>query len=234
MKRLLACAAALICLLTLSELSGRATQENKPVTGGVRAARTFDAKKRELISTALPAVRIKFGKDFKYIGGQSFILYDVANAEQHFFVDADKEGRIRRLYWVQFEGYLPGNNHTYNYKSDKTANLGGYEFIADSLARTVEAAKAEQRPDSDGARARAFLENKGYRMASNELLWQRLVHMVDAGKRNELMIIYLEDLGGSGLLAEDFAKNGKAERMWKDVAEGLLRRAVSGIEIRGN
>jgi hypothetical protein len=54
-----------------------------------------------------------------------------ARAEQHFFVDADKEGRIKRMYWVQFEGYLPINTHTYNYRSTQKVNLGGLEFIAD-------------------------------------------------------------------------------------------------------
>src|SRR4051812_35220338 len=73
-------------------------------------------KNQELISTGLPAIKIRFDKPFKYVGQQSFVLYDVANAEQHFFVDADKEGRIKRLYWIQFEGYLPDNSHTYRYK----------------------------------------------------------------------------------------------------------------------
>ena len=50
------------------------------------------------------------------------------------------------------------------------------------------------RPDSDGNRARAFLGTKGYRLGSDEVMSQRLVHLIDEAKRNELMIIYLEDL----------------------------------------
>src|SRR5262245_30206936 len=73
-----------------------------------------------LTSTEMPAVKLKFDKEFKYVDGQSFILYDVARAEQHFFVDADEKGRIKRMYWVQFEGYLPSNKHTYRYKATKT------------------------------------------------------------------------------------------------------------------
>src|SRR5262249_39908043 len=46
-------------------------------------------KDQVLISTRMPAVRLTFEKDFKYVGGQAFILYGVARAEQHFFVDAD-------------------------------------------------------------------------------------------------------------------------------------------------
>jgi hypothetical protein len=79
--------------------------------------------------------------------------------------------------WVQFEGYLPTNTHAYRYKVIKTANIGGLEFIADASARNIKGNPG--RPDSDGSRARAFLEGKGYRMASDDVMSQRLVHLVD-------------------------------------------------------
>ncbi len=186
-------------------------------------------KGQVLTSTEMPAVKIEFDKGFKYVGGHDFILYEVARAEQHFFLDADKEGRIKRVYWVQFEGYLPSNTHIYRYKANKTVSIGGLEFIADAYARNIKGNQG--RPDSDGARARAFLESKGYRMASDEVLSQRLVHLVDEAKRNELMIIYLEDLSGTGLTAADLAPNGKAAAQWDEVSKGLLDRAVKGIKI---
>ncbi|MEK6279283.1 MAG: hypothetical protein AABN95_02920 [Acidobacteriota bacterium] len=182
-----------------------------------------------LTSTHLPAVRIKFDKAFKYVGHQSFVLYDVANAEQHFFVDADKQGRIKRMYWVQFEGYLPNNTHSYQYKAIKTVDIGGLSFVADAQAINVKGNIG--RADSDGNRARAFLVSKGYRMASDEFLMQRLVHLIDESKRNELLIIYLEDLSGMKLTAADLAKNGAAAARWDEISKGLLNRATRGIEI---
>lgn len=182
-----------------------------------------------LTSTHLPAVRIKFDKAFKYVGSQSFVLYSVANAEQHFFVDADKQGRIKRMYWIQFEGYLPNNTHSYDYKSSKTVDIGGLTFIGDAQARNISGNQG--RADSDGNRGRSFLQAKGYRMASDEVLWQRLVHMVDEAKRNELMIIYLEDLSGMGLTATDLAKAGAAAARWDEVSKGLLDRAIKGMKI---
>jgi hypothetical protein len=176
----------------------------------------------------MPAVRIKFDKAFNYVGNQSFILYDVANAEQHFFVDADKQGRIKRMYWVQFEGYLPSNTHTYDYKG-KTIDVGGLTFFADTQARNISGNQG--RADSDGSRARTFLETKGYRMASNEVLWQRLIHMVDKSNRNELMIIYLEDLSPMGLTAADLGTGGSATARWDEVSKGLLERALRGMRI---
>ncbi len=185
-------------------------------------------KGQVLTSAEKPALRIEFDKGFKYAGGHDFILYDVARAEQHFFVDADKDGHIKRIYWVQFEGYLPSNDHTYRYKVNKTTKIGGLEFIADASARNVKGNQG--RPDSDSNRARAFLESKGFRMASDDVMSQRLVHLVDEAKRNELMIIYMEDLGGTGLTAADLTANGKAAAQWEEMAKGLLERATKGLK----
>lgn len=197
-----------------------------PVAG---VAQTRTVKDRTLTSTHMPAVRLEFSQPFKYAGGHSFILYEVANAEQHFFVDADKDGRIRRMYWIQFEGYLPGNTHAYDYKSPKTVNIGGLDFFADAYARNIKASPG--RPDSDGSRARAFLTSKGYHFGSDEVLSQRLVHLVDEAKRNELMIIYLEDLSEMKLTAADLAKGGRAFDQWDAISKGLLERATSGIKL---
>jgi hypothetical protein len=186
-------------------------------------------KERTLTSTQLPAVQLEFSKPFKYVGGHSFILYEVANAEQHFFVDADKDGRIKRMYWVQFEGYLPSNTHVYDYEPTKVVNIGGLAFIADAYARNIKANPG--RPDSDSSRARAFLASKGYRLGSDDVMSQRLVHLVDEAKRNELMIIYLEDLSPMNLTAADLAKGGKAEGQWPEISKGLLDRATRKMKL---
>lgn len=181
-----------------------------------------------LSSTEMPKVRIKFPKPFKYVGTQSFILYEVAQAEQHFFVDSDKDGHIKRLYWIQFEGYLPSNNHSYDYQSNQRVNLGGFEFIADAFAWNIK--ENLGRSDSDGNRARTLLEGKGYKI-SDEVLIQRLVYMVDDAKRNELMIIYLEDLSMMGFTAADLSAGGKAAEQWPQISKALLDRASKGMEI---
>ena len=186
-------------------------------------------KGQVLDSPELPSVRLRFDKAFAYVGSQEFILYDVARAEQHFFVDADKQGRIKRMYWVQFEGYLPSNSQTYRYRVNKVVSIGGLDFIADAYARNIKGNIG--RPDSDGNRARTFLEGKGYRMASDDVMSQRLVHLVGEPKRNELMVIYMEDLAGMGLTAGDLAADGRAAARWEEISKGLLERAVKGMEV---
>lgn len=210
--------ATIFILVALSAIAtDRGLAQTRPVRGQI------------LISTQLPSVSLEFEKPFKYVGGHSFVLYEVANAEQHFFVDADKEGRIKRMYWVQFEGYLPSNSHVYDYQATKVVNIGGLDFIADANVRNIKANPG--RPDSDGNRARAFLVSKGYRLGSDEVMTQRLVHLADSEKRNELMIIYLEDLSARKLTAADFAPGGKAANEWKDISKGLLERAIKNMKL---
>ena len=232
MKRASWLIAAAICLAALSNptIAQSAPSPSGQKATDVASRQARSVKDQVLTSTEMPAVRIEFDKGFKYVGNHSFILYDVAHAEQHFFIDADKEGRVKRMYWAQFEGYLPSNTHTYRYKVNKTANIGGLVFVADANARNIKANPG--RPDSDGARARVFLESKGYRMASDDVLSQRLVHLVDEAKRNELMIIYMEDLSGMGLTAADIAEGGRAAARWNEISNGLLERAVKGMKIQ--
>jgi hypothetical protein len=189
-------------------------------------------KGRVIKSPAMPAVELEFGKDFKYAGGHKFVLYDVANAEQHFFVDADKQGRVRRMYWVQFEGYLPTNTHTYKYNVTRSVNIGGLDFVADAYARNIKANPG--RPDGDGARARAFLATRGFKLASDEIISQRLVHLIGEPKRDELMIIYLEDMSALGITSADVAAGGKAEAKWNEISGALLARAEKDLRIRPN
>ena len=200
---------------------------NAPQPDGKSKAR--NVKGQVLDSPELPSVRLKFDSGFTYVGNQEFILYDVARAEQHFFIDADKQGRIKRMYWVQFEGYLPSNNNAYRYRVNKVVNIGGLDFIADAYARNIKGNPG--RPDSDGNRARTFLEGKGYRIGSDDVISQRLVHLIGEPKRNELMVIYMEDLAPMGLTAADLGTDGRAAARWEEISKGLLERALKGMEV---
>lgn len=183
---------------------------------------------RTISSAHDPAVKIEFGEGFRYVGGQRFILYEVADAEQHIFVDADANGRIRRLYWVQFEAYLPTNTQTYKYNSTETTTVDAFPFVVDAAPRSY--ANYQPRAGSDGERMASLLKAKRYQLPENAL-WIRLVHLPDASKRRELMIIYLEDLQPAGLAAADLAANGSAVSKWPEMRKQLLRRAESGLTL---
>jgi hypothetical protein len=179
---------------------------------------------RTLVSRELPPVRIKFGEEFKYAGTQSFVLYGSAQVEQHFFVDADGR-RIRRLFMVQFEGYLPTNTHTYDYQIKDTVRLGGLDFMHDTQVGSVSAFR-KQYPDSDAARAVSFLEGKGYEPDGMDVVFERFIRLVDDARRNELLIVYYENLKAAGLTAAELSDDARAadrERIFREVRERALK-----------
>jgi hypothetical protein len=180
-------AALVVCLQLHVSISAQSANSTE-------AAQTRRVSGRVLTSTSLPPIRIKFGKVFKYVGSQRFILYDRAQVEQHFFVDADKHQHIKRMYMVQFEGYLPGIDATYDYPPTKTVSLGGQTYIVSVEGIPNVPAALKQSPQSDVARAASFLENKGYRI-SESISYQRFVRLVDEAKRNEFILLYIESAG---------------------------------------
>ncbi len=141
-----------------------------------------------IVSPALPPVHISIDPTFTYAGGPRFQLYGIAHAEQHLFVRADERHTIRRLVWVQFEGFLPDNQRTYRYPVTQTVTLAGVPFIYDISTVALEAAIAE-RPDSDLAAVRNYLQGQGYAMPE-EVQAQRFVYLIEPDNRHELMIIY--------------------------------------------
>jgi hypothetical protein len=183
---------------------------------------------RILTSDSLPAVVMELGTGLTYLGTQSFELYGVARAEQHFFGEADGI-RLKRLVWIQFEGYLPDNTHTYDYSEYPTVEIDGRAFHQNGAV--IRVPDTERRPDSDGARARAFLRERGYTVGS-DILFQRLVWLLDQPARNEVMVIYMEDLADQGLTAADLQPGGRAADRWPLVREDLLRRATAVLRLR--
>jgi len=175
-------------------------------------------KRQVLTSTSLPPIRIKFDKAFKYVGSQSFILYDRSQVEQHFFVDSDKQKRIKRMYMMQFEGYLPNIKATYDYPLTKTVILGGQTYIVNAEGIPNVPAALKQNPQSDVARAASFLDSKGYRI-SESIMFQRFVRLVDDAKRNEFILLYVEDSATGA-----FAENEKAQQEFSS-------RALKGFTI---
>lgn len=153
-------------------------------------------KRQVLTSTSLPSIRLKFDDDFKYAGTQKFILYEKAQVEQFFFVDADSQRQIKRMYMVQFEGYLPGVDASYNYPVTETVTLGGETYIVNAETVPNVSTVLKQNPESDSARAASFLESKGYRM-SESIRFERFVRLVDEAKRNELILVYIEESGAA-------------------------------------
>ena len=176
-----------------------------------------------------PAVRIELPKSVQYVGNARWDLYDVADCEVHVFVEADEQKLVQRLYWIQFEAYLPSNTHSYKYKFEEKLTHAGLEF--DVRAR-FGPTNNPPKPGSDLERVMALLEKGGFR-APAEMMNVRLVHLPDEAKRKELMLIYAEDLAPTGsTLAEIESSAPGGEARWLELKPKLIERALENIRIK--
>lgn len=160
------------------------------------AKQTRVVKGHVLTSTYLPPIRIRFDRKLKYLGSQKFVLYERAQAEQHFFVEADARRHVKRMYMVQFESYLPNVDATYDYTPAETVTLGGADYIVNVENVPNVAAALAQMPQSDAARAVEFLKSKGYSVGES-VRFQRFVRLADESKRSEFIMLYVEDASTS-------------------------------------
>src|SRR5215472_17008967 len=115
-----------------------------------------------IVSEHDPRVRIELPKSVQYAGADRWVLYGVADCELHAFVEADKRKTVQRLYWIQFEAYIPSRpelHHTYD--SPRHTTIGGMDFYVDTWLRSRGAPKES---GSDREHIEALIRAKGYTM----------------------------------------------------------------------
>jgi len=184
----------------------------------------------DLTSNQDPAATLRFDPAYEYIGGQKFILYGVADTEQHFFVETTTDGELASVYWVQYEAYLPDKPYTYDYDdSPLRVTLGDYVFHTDTEAFAFDPDKKRRR-GSDGSMAREFLAGKGYTYPS-EVAYARLVYLTDAARNKELMIIFMDDLVRYGSTAAELQEGGPDAERWPEVERAHLERIEQTLQV---
>ncbi len=181
-----------------------------------------------IISKSDPAARIQLLNSPVYVGADRWILYGMADCELHAFVQADTQKKVQRLYWIQFESYLPTRpelHHTYD--SQRHTQISGLDFYVDTW---VEPTSEHIKPGSDVEHIHNLVESHGYKLPSG-MMSVRLVHLLDEQKRKELMIIYSEDVTSTGLTASELRSGGPAHDQWAKIEKGLIERAEKSIAI---
>jgi len=144
-------------------------------------------------SAMQPKIRLDVDTSLRYVGSQRWILYNVAQAEQHLFVQRSAAG-VERFLWVQFEEYIPSSNGRYDYSKDAPITVAGRELRVSKQLWNVPA--TETRPESDGAYARKLLREHGI-VLPPKMLYERFIYLPDTTGRRELMVIYAERLTAS-------------------------------------
>ncbi len=185
-----------------------------------------------VISHYDPAVEIKLPSFLHYVGTDHFLLTqptlgNTESCELYAFVDPTDDRHFRRSYWIQFEAYLPGHPQLHmTYDSPQHAMIGGLDFYMDI---GVSSATKSQKPGSDGAHFYSLLASHGY--LRDDIMWVRLVHVLDATNRKELMIIYAESLASTRYTAAQLEDGGAEHAKWAVIGAELSRRAVESINI---
>ena len=176
-----------------------------------------------------PTIRIRMPKPVQYVGADRWALYGIADCELHAFVEADGQKNVERLYWIQFEGYLPTKPELkHKYDSLRHAQIGGLDFYVYTWVRPNDATIEK---GSDREHIETLIHGKGYKMPAG-MMYVRLVHLLDERKRKELMIIYGEDVAPTGLTAAQLTESGAAHNQWPVIEKDLIERAKKKIAIR--
>lgn len=187
-----------------------------------------------MITHPVEKIRIRVPEKAEYLGSERFNLYGVADAEIHIFVEADAARKLQRLWWVQFESYLPGPmNHRYNYaEGNRPIELGG---VRTWLRSGPVSTAAPMRAGSDREHVMGILNRAGISIPP-EMMNVRLVQLLDdpegtgRGTR-ELMIIYSEDLALAGKTLQELTVDGKPNDRWAPIEKDLISRGTGSVSI---
>ncbi len=181
-----------------------------------------------MTSKSDPPARVRLLNSPTYVGTDRWILYGMANCELHAFVQADTQKKVQRLYWVQFESYLPTRPELHHmYDSPRHTQIGGLDFYVDT---SVEPTNEHIKPHSDVEHTHTLLEAHGYKLPSG-MMSVRLVHLLDEEKRKELMFIYSEDAASTGHTVSELRSGGTAHDQWLKIEADLIERAKKSIAI---
>jgi hypothetical protein len=169
-----------------------------------------------------------------YLGSRRFDLYGVADAEVHVFAEGDRQKRLRRLYWIQFESYHPSRPElAYDYAdgNERMTLWGTPTWVRAGPVLT----NAPTRAGSDREQVVAILRAAGYAIPA-EVMNVRMVQLLDdpAGTgrgRRELMLIYSEDLGPTGARLADLVADGQPTARWTPMRAPLIQRAATAFRV---
>lgn len=189
---------------------------------------SLDAQGPTVSSPRWPPVTVEVASDFDPLGSRTVDLYGrgTTTAEIHALADSD-DGTVRRLYWIQFEGQNEESDWTYDYSGEPwRIEIGGRTFFAgpNHYPRSELTGAPD---DSDSGTIVALVREAGLELP-DELVRIRLVHLDDA-RRNELLILYVEDarVAGTSLGRLDDDPDHR-EAVFRELRE----RAVDGLDVR--
>ena len=205
-----------------------------PAAAAETVARPAAAVRGHSVTHPVAHLAVRVPNSATYVGSDRFDLYGVADAEIQLFAESDRNRRLTRLYWIQFESYWPDQpKHSYDYTGDRRErHWGTTVWVNDGPNSTA----GTPRPGGDREHMQALLERAGYKPPP-EMATVRMIQLLDDPRgtghgRRELMFIYAEDLARTGkTLAQLTDKNGETNASWEPIGKALVERAVKAFSV---
>lgn len=183
-----------------------------------------------LSSGAMPAIHFKINPPFRFLWTQRFVVMETQHVELFLFAEVDGNN-VKRVLTFQFEGYLPDNAYTYDYEITRTVRLGGSDYLHDTGVLRLDAV-LKRRPEGDIAAWVTWLRQHGYAYDKwNELLYSRYVRVLDKAHRNELLILYFENLKLTEYRIDDLLAGGRASGMLAGLGVQAHTRALDTFAV---
>lgn len=233
----------LLVLFGLSLLSLHCGQQGTDATKSVEEQpSTRYVEGNRIISTELPEIEIEVGGEFSYVGNFDFeILVNsdeypkelqgkaVAAGERFVFAAVEGNRAIKKLFIVQFEGFLAENDFVYNYNFDRAEYIGDNKYRHNTWFYDSKKL-AQENPNNEGAKTRAFLQEKGFQL-EDEFMMSRFVGLASEDRKHEIIIFHLEMLKKTTGYSLDEYENSISREEAGTIREALVERSRNSFKI---
>jgi hypothetical protein len=180
-------------------------------------------------SSTLPKVTVRVEPALPYLGRVEFDVNGRARVEQFFFAEVT-DGTLGRTLVVHFEHFLPSNEFTFEYPTLRMITIGKRDYLHQTWA--MPGLGLLQRPAVS-----ELLATRGIRVEPDWFL-NRYARVVDAAKKHELLIFYLEPARSAAVPFATLAAAGadpsgvpQGSGPWIDVARGVADRALRAFSV---
>jgi hypothetical protein len=172
----------------------------------------------QLVSPEHPALRMRVDPGLPYLGATELEIKGLAWAERHHFVE-HRDGHVRRMLVVQFEGFLPTTDEVYRYPLPDPVTLGGDTWGTWVFGYAVAHSTAPETADTG-----RFLADRRLAL-DDEQIMARFARILGKDARHEILIFYHEPLGRLGYSLGSIFDGDVIPPVYASVATELKARA---------
>ena len=177
------------------------------------------------------SLNIQVSEQFGYIGSQEIVIYGTNKVFHYVFANYNTNERqerlIAKLFFLQYEYFLPEFMQSFNYRSKDIIELGGISWQRDNFIDKTTLDNWD--PKSDVYQLITFLEKKNFSFP----IWtwnNRLAKMLNEEKNQELLILYIEEIPQD--IMKTLFSNGKVvENQWEKEKIELKNRIFSAFTV---